>query len=468
MNPEFRRYVWLELTPLRLWSLPLVVIALVVMTNAFGQPHVPYGINWDGIRTLGLALYTIFTVWAGHKAAQSVTSEVVASTWDLQRLAQHRPWELLFGKLFGSTIFEWLGIWSGLLLFAFGSAIKTTGGPIALDVLTLSLASLWLQSLALFASLAAAAGLRATRRPSHGARQSGSLIALLLLTLWLGPGLFQALSAGGEGNRLVQWWWAMPASVFASLSLAMFIFWTLLGTHRLVRAELQEPVSPAPWIGCMAFLTVYFFPFVPPAVIAKLQSPLTAFLAVAAVVCGVLFYPLLLGERKDIVRVRGIAAAWSRGDARAVWTRLPLWIFNLVGYVLSVAALGVCGLFWQSNETWIVFGVAASFGFFMLRDIGWILAVHLSPSPSRRPDLVVIFFLAVLYGLVPLLLASLGKAAFQLEYLFVPGMPVIQAADESAGNVLFPFLWALPGCLVAWVFASPRLWRAIEPARTTK
>lgn len=464
MNPEFRRYVWLELSPLRLWALPLVLGALVVMVNAFGQKDGVPGIAWEGLRGLGLAVFTVFTVWGAHKASQSVTSEVGAGTWDLQRLAGHRPWELLFGKLFGSTVYDWLGIACGLAVYAFGATHKLSAGAIALDALILVLGAAWLHSTALLASLAMAAGLRATRRPTRGAGQSGLMIGLLLVSLWLGPALFDTLSAGSEAARDVAWWWTMPAPVFAALSLALFIGWTLLGAHRLVRAELQEPVSPVPWVGFLVFLTAYVVPFVPAPVTSQLHGLGTVFLAVGAAVTGGLFLPLLLGERKDVVRVRGLAAAWRRGDARTVWTRVPLWVFNLVGYGLCLAGLAVCALVWRSSELLAVLGITLSVGLFMLRDLGWILAVHLAPNPGRRPDLVVFFFLAVLYGLVPLLFAAFGEAATKPLYLFVPGMPVAQAAKESAGALVLPALWAVPGFVVAWLLLAPRLARAIGRA----
>lgn len=462
MNPEFVRNTWLELSPLRLWGLPLVVIALAIVFNSFG-PAGASGLNWEGFRSLGMTIFAIFAVWGGNKAAQSVTNEVIAVTWDWQRLAEHRPLELLVGKLFGSTVFEWLGMACGLALFALGSVVKAPPGAIALDVLTLTLGALWLHSLALFASLTAAASLRATRRAtSHRARQSGTLIVLLLLSLWIGPAIFQALSGGESAANPVAWWWTMPASNFVPLSLAMFICWTLVGAHRLIRSELQEPVSPLPWLGFLLFLTLYGYPVLPAERIAGLLPTPALFFGLSAVVCGALFYPLLLGERKDVVRVRSLAAAWSRGDAAGVWTRLPLWGFNLVGYALSLAALAVSGALWPSDEHWILVGVAASFGLFMVRDLGWILAVHLAPAPGRRPDLVVWFFLAVLYGLIPLVIATLGEQAVMGLYLFVPGWPVAEGAKEAAVTVLPPLLWALPGLVVAWAVAWPRLRRALE------
>jgi hypothetical protein len=51
-------------------------------------------------------------------------------------------------------------------------------------------------------------------------------------------------------------------------------------------------------------------------------------------------------------------------------------------------------------------------------------------------------------------------------YLFVPGMPVAQAAQESASALVLPCLWAVPGCVVAWLLLAPRLMRAMGVDRT--
>lgn len=464
MNPEFRRNAWLELTPLKLWALPLVVLAVAVIVNAI-DARPAEAINWNALKGLGLVTYTIFVVWGGYKVSQTVTSEVVGGTWDMQRLAEHRPSELLAGKLFGAPVFEWLGVGAGLFLYALGAARTTPPGAIGLDLLSLTLAALWLHGVALFSSLATASALRATRRPTtNNARHAGPVIGLVLVLSWVGPGLFASLSGGEGGPHPVSWWWTMPLTAFVPMTLAMLIFWTLLGCHRLIRAELQEPVSPLPWIGFLLFLTLYLHPFVPLSEVFSVKEPLVAFFGVGAVVCGALFYPGLLGERKDLVRLRSLAAAWRRGDGKGVWTRLPLWTFTYAFYLLCVFGLAVLAPFWRTSELWVMFGVAISVGLFMLRDIAWILGLHLTPNPGRRPDLVVWFFLAVLYVLVPLLIASLGEGAEKALYFFVPALPVFRAAKETAVPLLFPYLWAVPGCVVAWIFAWPRLRNA---SRTT-
>ena len=460
MNPEFVRNKWLELSPLRLWALPLVVLALVIVANAFDKDAGPTGFSWVGARLLGITVYGVFAAWGAYQAAQCVTGEVVGGTWDRQLLAQHRPWELLVGKLFGSTVYAWLGVGLGLLLYAVGAAASVPPGAIARDVVLLTLGVTWLHALGLFGSLASATALRAVRRPTtQRARQPAVIFALVMLVVTLAPPMFQALAGGHLADARVAWWGPLPTPSFMALSFAMFLFWTLIGAHRLLRAELQEPVGPLGWIGFLAFLTAYAAPFVLGEKDLGVVHPGAAIAALQAFICAALFYPLLLAERKDLVLARSLAAAWRRADAQGVWTRLPLWTFNLLGFGLGLAALIGFGVLQPTATHATLVGVAASFGLFMLRDLAWVLAVHLAPAPGRRPDLVVWFFLAVLYVLGPLVLVALGEVVGPAAFLLLPAMAMAKADPASLAQAGEAVLWAMPGAAVAWAIAWARLRR---------
>lgn len=466
MNPELTRNAWLELTPLRLWALPFVVFAMAIVASALDQQNAVFGVSWIALRDLGLMICGVFAAWGASSAARSVTDEVVGATWDQQLLAEHRPWELLVGKLVGSTAFAWLGVVLGLGLFALGSLFDTRVDAIAMDVLALALGVTWLYSLALFGSLAMAAGLRAVRRPGgQHASHVAVLIGVLALALFVATPLLQSLSGGEISHVRVRWWWEMPISSFFPLSFAMFTGWTLLGAHRILRAELQETVSPLPWIGFLLFLAAYLYPFASQHAHAHVLPRGVLFCVIQAVVCGLLFHPLLLSERLNLVRVRSLAAAWSRGDGAGVWTGLPLWTFNLVGFGLSLGGIAVGGASGAPFGTVVMVALEASFGLFMLRDLALTLAIHLAPAPGRRPDHVVWFFLAVLYLLLPLVFAVMGEQTHDIAYFFLPLLPVIQTAESApTADVLQAVLMGLPGAGLAWAIAWFRLRRALAPA----
>lgn len=460
MNPELLRNVWLELTPVRRWATPPVLLAIMAMIElAGGKGEAGWEPHWGAQASFGMTLLSIFAVWACWKSSNSVTAEVLANTWDLQRLGQHRPWELLWGKLLGSSLFENLVAYFGLALFLAGSA--GSGKLLGADLLSLGLTlllTLWLmQSISVMMSLVGARHLVGTRRP---ARPAMSLAAGLLVLLCLGYALTGLQESDESRQVVIHWWLTVPLRAFIPLSLAMFLGWSLILAHRLMRAELQEAVGPLPWLGFQLFLMLYLFPLVPAEAAAGLGGPAALFCAVAIGVLSTFVYPFLLMERKDLVVWRSLRASLRQGDAFGVWTRVPLWVLNLG--MLALAWLGlVLGQLVQPGPYGALVAVAvASLALFMLRDAAWIVAVHLSPSLSRSPDLTVLFFMALAYGLVPgLVLLTVPGAVF----LLVPKLPTVEHGVAALPAVMWTDpLWALPGLLVALVWLLPRLGDAFK------
>src|SRR6185312_6682148 len=97
VNPELERNLWLEASPFRL-ALILGLLLLVFSATSIA----PRGL----MTTPGtaLALYWFFAVlWGTRSAALSVVAEIRERTWDGQQLSAIGPWEMVWGKLFGST-----------------------------------------------------------------------------------------------------------------------------------------------------------------------------------------------------------------------------------------------------------------------------------------------------------------------------------------------------------------------------
>ena len=81
LNPELRRYCWLELTPHRLIATPIIIGLIVALVSASG------GIETAGLATLGLAGFGVCAALAGgYFAVSAVTEEVRERTWDAQRI----------------------------------------------------------------------------------------------------------------------------------------------------------------------------------------------------------------------------------------------------------------------------------------------------------------------------------------------------------------------------------------------
>lgn len=461
MNPEFTRNMWLELTPVRRWATPFVLLLLVLFVELLDEAKDHFAPNWPGYMILGLGMYCLFAVWGSWRGANSVVSEVVGSTWDLQRLSQQRPFDLLVGKLLGSTLFEALLAYLGVAMYAVGALAsnKVEAGELLLQVAAMLLGLWLLLACAMIMSLVTARGMVVTRRPTRPSFVHGLGIFLMLSFTYSVVG---SLFEKHEGPAtVVHWWWELSISGFVPLSLGMFLFWALLLGHRMVRAELQEQVGPWSWLAFLAFLTLYLFPLLPREAAVQLGSTAALLFATAAGVCASFVPPLLLGEPKDLVRLRSLVAAFRRGDTQGVLTQLPLWSLALAGFVLWLVALGVAGLVKPGSLGVVPLGVGLSVLLFMLRDVAWILTVHFSSKLSRHPEWVVVFFIFLLYGLLP---GVVGLAMPELTFLLTPTLPWLkEGAGPGQLPGLVPVLWALPGLLISLAIAIPKLRQAFKP-----
>src|SRR5271154_1621104 len=102
MNPEFRRNVWLELSPRRLMTMTIILLLAFFAAAVSGSDWLP--------SSVAITLYYFIVVfWGARNAALSVVGEIRDRTWDFQRLSALGAGEMTWGKLFGATIFNWYG-----------------------------------------------------------------------------------------------------------------------------------------------------------------------------------------------------------------------------------------------------------------------------------------------------------------------------------------------------------------------
>ena len=112
LNPELRRYAWLELSLHRLVVVPLVIAALAtLMLLGATKPAEPLAFT-------ALGLFMLATVvWGSLRTIASVTEEVRERTWDFQRMAAVPPLQLALGKMLGAPLLYWyIGFWALLVL----------------------------------------------------------------------------------------------------------------------------------------------------------------------------------------------------------------------------------------------------------------------------------------------------------------------------------------------------------------
>jgi hypothetical protein len=460
VNAELQRNLWLELRPMPCaTSLGILALLAFATTVAVG-PTSPDGL--ERLQGLGLGVFCFYAVWGMYKASTSVTDEVQGGTWDQQRLSGQDGAALLVGKLLGATAFTWFGALGGLALYV--PAQLAWGGPTltTLHTATLLLGAIAGQAAGLGGSLLAASRQRGTRRKGRGVLSTAGW----LLAGWFGlVSLLSSIKGLGLGerqwqNELVPWWLPMPIEAFAPITLALAAAWLLAGVHRLMRLELQLPVTPWAWLAFLAFVPTYTLPFG-----ALWSDGAVGWLQLATGACLAATWLAMLVERMDAVRLRTLVGFWQRDERHAWWGALPLWTLALPLAVAGTAVLGVGATLGAMTPALADFGLGAAHlacvGLFVARDAALVLAAQLATPAHREPLGPVLVGGVVLYGLVPALLMALGDGARAL-------LPAFWPLGTLGPVVASPTTWAvyltlaLPGAGLAAGLAARLVRRTLD------
>lgn len=431
MNPELRRYAWLELGLHRLIAVPLVLAALALLVLASAER--PAGV----LATGALGVFLALTVgWGTLRAYASVGDEVRDRTWDFQRMAALHPRTLALGKVLGAPLLGWyIGAWS-LLVYLVAGALD---GQADLAVTAAGVVGMALMLHGLGVALSALTA--HTGSPGAGRRWGG--IGVLLLLVYLIPALV-ALGSG-EGGRAagIDWWLLrrLDARSFAALSAVLFAGWALFAAWRAMARELREPAWWWAWPAFALFVAFWWAGFRTPT--TPRVHPGDA-LALAA---GILVFAGYLGltlEPLNPVRL----ARFSRlaQDPRVPWhQRVPGWAIQAgLALLLALAALAVRA---TASGPAIAPGVVLALGLMLLRDAAVVSCFALG-SRARHPVRLAVFYLALADLLVPALLAGLGARPLAIAVFPLWGFerhPLFAAG-------VFAVHFALAAAVLAWIW----------------
>ena len=232
---------------------------------------------------------------------------------------------------------------------------------------------------------------------------------------------------------------------FLLASTATFAAWAVFGSHRLMCQELRVRTAPWAWVAFLLFLCAYIAGFgVRPQ--DTFSQHKNVVLIAGFIVCLAAAYPLLLSEASGALAVRRMLLRFEVRDWRRLVEEIPLWpvtlALALVFCLLTVAFVGSRA----SGDGPFRSVALAPMPLFLLaaRDAAIYMFFALARQ-SRRPGAATIFYLALLYWLVPMLLRAAGL-------------------DRLADLVLPPF-WDQPGfatsiaALQAAAMIAAALWR---------
>jgi hypothetical protein len=412
MNPEFRRNLWLEMTPRRV-SLMTGILALVFFAAALtgGSAYTPAGVAVT-------LYYFIVVLWGTRNAGLSVVGEIRDRTWDSQRLSSLGPAQMTWGKLFGSTIYNWYG--GAICLAVILVARFAHDGPVTalIDFVYFVSTGIIAQSVALLASLIAI-----RRRQSHTRFEiflyqlAGILAAVVVFYIWSAVDPVGSFVTTHKAGDVVAWWGqTFETRAFLLVSLAAFAGWTLVACYREMRLELKMRNGALVWLGFLIFIGLYVAGF--DAWLAKDANPpswdtAALRLALAATTFGVLTYAMVLLEPKDRVLYRWIGAQIVSGRIAQAFSALQAWMMSYFAAALVIAALIWRLALFTPADVGAMALVAAGLGF-LTRDCAIFVLFH---TGRRRSDFGAVVVLVALYALIPAILNGLGlKAALGFFY----------------------------------------------------
>ncbi|MEJ2027858.1 MAG: hypothetical protein P8X52_10595 [Limibacillus sp.] len=439
LNPEFRRNLWLELSLSRFLGLAAVLVLTVAGLEAGGR----FGDIAPGYVYAGkLGFFLTVILWGTRRVAAGMGAEVRSATWDWQRLSAMGPWSMTWGKLFGPTAFTWLAGGFFLILIAVGRLRGAeVMGPEGMSGLQWGLAS-EIAMLLLDGVLAQAVTLLTALvmlRKQRGARQIP--VALLLGDL-------------GPGGRVIGWYnISFDAVPFILASKIFFTGAAVIACLRLMREELQLTNIPWGWAFFLALLGGYLYGFVVSSCAAcgeVLSLPLALFFAVFALGA----YAALFADRKDPLDMAGFLRA-LRSNPFSAYPKAPLWLpsFKLaLLFGIASAVLGASvGIGPETHWAWAAWQfdsytrpLAFSLIALMLRDFALVLGMaYGNGGAAGRSDLMAVFWLALLYFLLPATLQAMGMNA--LAGIFAPPLSVepSQALLGAGGQAVAAVVWAV-------------------------
>ncbi len=401
MNPEFERNAWLELTPLRL------VVLAAVLALAFFAAALSNGFFTPG-SVARLMFLAIVVVWGTYNAARSVVGEIRDRTWDSQRLSSLGAGTMMWGKLFGSTVFNWAGGLICLAVIAAESINTGIAGAFAEVVYYLAMGVI-AQAFSLSASLIGARRRQGRTGFEVFLYQLAGLLAAIAVAVIADP---TGSSIGTFPRTDTLRWWnqTVPTSAFLLASLAVFTGWMLTGCYRQMRLELKLSNGPWVWLGFLIFMIGYAAGF---DAFAPLHfDDITGRLMLAALVCAGLAYITAVLEPKSAVQLRWLGGEFARFHLGAAFGHLQCWMMSFLGAAIIAGALMLrFGLAHQGPELATTGAVLG----FVTRDLGIIVLMAML-TRRRGSDLLALAVLLVAYWLMPSILHSLqyygGQALF--------------------------------------------------------
>lgn len=404
MNPEFKRNLWLEISPARLAIMPGVLTLVGLLVVALNQD--------DPQRSLYVVFSMLFIAltagWGSVLVVSSINDEVTERTWDQQRLSALGPWPMAWGKLFGSAAYAWYG---GALCALVAVLAAATGPAFASRCTWLLVGGIGTVALHawLMASRLHTMDLRTEKPTGMASRLLGLLLVLQALPL-----IFMVLRdpQSGERNGTGDWWGlGLPLPTQSLLMACMLLALGLLALWRSMGKQLMLRATPWAWATGVLGLGVLLAGFLPaPANMASVWLSMAGTALVAT-------YFALFTESNNRLVWQAMLFHRARGATPRMLQALPLWpvSFGLAAVLVLLFALAPSAMHAGIDK---LGGLVTLVLLHCLRDCGIYHFFALRNTP-RKPAGMTLLTLFVLGVVLPGLAATASPPLAQwLEPLF--------------------------------------------------
>lgn len=387
MNPEFQRNLYLEFSFARLVGMPAFLLVIFSLTYSIDDK------SFDKVTAYtALGLYiAIVLFWGAKQASESILDELRNNTWDIQRTSAISPWSLAWGKLLGSTLFNWYG---GLLcLLVYSIAIPKPEHLILTWVYSLS-CGLLAQGLSLLTSLFA---LRRRLNVNSSFNYLFVLFALFFIITFM-------INIDKSYDKTL-YWYGEPYNVayFYAISLIIACFWTVIGIYRLLSEEFRIRTLPWVLVFFIAFLVFYLTGLMDRAENILHRNMLTDGILVGFLVCTTMTYVLIFIDNNSPMKARKLWVYTEQEKWLRVLQELPSWLVSLI---LSLPPMLILALLSNKEVVTEIHLYPVVIFLLMLRDISILLFFSYAPNPKRAMGLT-LMYLICLYGLLPAIFKGL-------------------------------------------------------------
>lgn len=406
-NPEFRRNLWLSFSMHRLVAMP-ALLGLTFLAAVLADPQ-------DNVaeRLYGAAIMLfvfIVWLWGARNANAAIVDELRDKTWDQQRMSALSPWTMTWGKLFGSTSFNWYG--GAMCLMVVATAGFAAGKP---DVLA-NVISLCAVGVMLHAALIAL-NLHTSQFESRAIQRGGMGWLAIILVFMFMPAFF-------SGDHKPLHWWGMEIghALFWLDTALLFAACATFAAWRVVCNALQVRTRPWAWPAFACLLSVY---------LAGFAHGGDALWPIGLFVSAAMTYAALFTESNTLLRWRKLRLLQQRDDSRGWLEHLPVWPTTLAlsfafALMMMLTSSGLRDDFGPMDmlQSHYAFTIALM----LLRDACILLFFSFAPNGKRAVGATMLYLL-VLNMLLPFLAEVAGLDA--LRFFFLP----FDAAHDNWSSV---------------------------------